>query len=236
MKWLSKTSKIVFFLLLWFIPMALPAHGRLVFNVDFAQDGRFEKLRAIEPGETVSVDIYVSNVPKPGLINMGFILEYDAAKLEVLSAGVDTQTWPDLQFVDTGNPGQIDMSGARIEPPPIFGMKIKLGTVRFQGLEVGRSELLLLDRPGDWFVVATEPGTALDGDIGDGVVLAQILCRIAGDVNGSGVVDLADGILALKVLARMNPGGVQPFSDANNDGRIGLHEAVYILQKVAEIR
>jgi hypothetical protein len=59
---------------------------------------------------------------------------------------------------------------------------------------------------------------------------------MAGDVNGNGEVDLAYGILVLKVLARMNPGGVSPFSDVNSDGKIGLHEAVYILQKLAEIR
>jgi len=57
-----------------------------------------------------------------------------------------------------------------------------------------------------------------------------------GDVNGDGKVDLADVILALQVVAGLNPPNVFSSADVNNDNRIGLEEVIYILQKVAGLR
>jgi hypothetical protein len=62
-----------------------------------------------------------------------------------------------------------------------------------------------------------------------------------GDLNGDGSVTMADAIIALQVMARMQPQGLwsdytTSGADVNNDGRIGLAEAIYILQKVAEMR
>jgi len=57
-----------------------------------------------------------------------------------------------------------------------------------------------------------------------------------GDVNGDGKVDLADAILALQVIAGLNPAGVKVSADVNNDGKIGLEEVIYILQKAAGLR
>jgi len=60
---------------------------------------------------------------------------------------------------------------------------------------------------------------------------------VKGDVNGSGgEPDLADAILALQVLAGLNPPNVNTGGDVNGDGRIGLPEVIYILQKVAGLR
>ena len=55
-----------------------------------------------------------------------------------------------------------------------------------------------------------------------------------GDVNGDGRIDLADAILALQVLAGLNPDGIH--LSADGDGRIGLAEAIYILQDMAGLR
>jgi hypothetical protein len=58
-----------------------------------------------------------------------------------------------------------------------------------------------------------------------------------GDINGSGGdPDLADAILALQTLAGLNPAGVNVGADVNNDGKIGLEEVIYILQKSAGLR
>jgi hypothetical protein len=59
-----------------------------------------------------------------------------------------------------------------------------------------------------------------------------------GDVNGDGNVNLADAILAIQVLARMDTTGknIIATADVNSDGKIGLAEAIYILQKVAGVR
>jgi len=58
---------------------------------------------------------------------------------------------------------------------------------------------------------------------------------LAGDVNGDGMVDLADAITALQILAGINPLAYIR-ADVNNDGKIGIEETVYILQMVAGLR
>ncbi|OQX12061.1 MAG: hypothetical protein BWK80_44140, partial [Desulfobacteraceae bacterium IS3] len=60
---------------------------------------------------------------------------------------------------------------------------------------------------------------------------------VLGDVNGSGgEPDLADAILALQVVAGLNPQNININADVNGDNRIGLEEVVYILQKAAGLR
>ncbi|MFC1856590.1 DUF1566 domain-containing protein [Thermodesulfobacteriota bacterium] len=59
-----------------------------------------------------------------------------------------------------------------------------------------------------------------------------------GDVNGSGTVDLADAILALKASCGVDTTG-DSFSDTgdvNGDGKIGIEEVVYILQDISGLR
>ena len=65
----------------------------LIFNLDFEQDGDYENYWELKPGETVLIDIYVSNVPDPGLISMGFDIVYDQAQLEVVNAYIDWINW-----------------------------------------------------------------------------------------------------------------------------------------------
>jgi hypothetical protein len=58
-----------------------------------------------------------------------------------------------------------------------------------------------------------------------------------GDVNISGEVDIADAVLAIRLLSGKNPGTEDlTGADVNGDGQIGAAEAVYILQKLAELR
>lgn len=60
---------------------------------------------------------------------------------------------------------------------------------------------------------------------------------IAGDVNGSGGdPNLADTIVALQIVAGLNPANVNVGADVNNDKKIGLDEAIFILQKVSGLR
>ena len=57
-----------------------------------------------------------------------------------------------------------------------------------------------------------------------------------GDIDGDGNVDLADAILALQVLAGLNPEGIDLGADVDEDGQIGLAEVIYILQNIARLR
>lgn len=56
-----------------------------------------------------------------------------------------------------------------------------------------------------------------------------------GDLDGDNDADIADAILALKVMAGLSP-AVNIGGDVNNDSRIGHHEAIFALQTAAGIR
>lgn len=57
---------------------------------------------------------------------------------------------------------------------------------------------------------------------------------IMGDINGNGGLDLADVILSLQVSSGVQTGALQQAAAVNDDDRIGLEEAIYVLNQVAE--
>ncbi len=60
-----------------------------------------------------------------------------------------------------------------------------------------------------------------------------------GDVSGNGIVDLADALLVLKVMAGMAanlPAHVHQTADVNADQDIGLAEFIFVLQRVSGLR
>ncbi len=57
-----------------------------------------------------------------------------------------------------------------------------------------------------------------------------------GDVNANGEVDLGDVILSLQSVAGINLNDINPWADVDGNGKTGLAEAVYGLQKEAEVR
>ena len=147
----------------------------LIFNLDFKQDGNYENYWELKPGETVLIDIYVSNVPDSGLISMGFDIVYDQTQLEVVSAGIDSTNWY-IGSVQHTSP-EIEMKGGRITG--LSGDNIKLGTIELKCKALGISELWLYDSDREYgfghyndFVLAN--GTVLDYQIVNGVKLAEI--------------------------------------------------------------
>jgi len=66
--------------------------------------------------------------------------------------------------------------------------------------------------------------------------LTLLSAVISGDVDHMDNVNLKDAILALKVVTGIDNVEVFADADVNNDGKIGIQEAIYILQVVAEIR
>ena len=144
----------------------------LIFNLDFKQDGNYENYWELKPGETVLIDIYVSNVPDPGLISIGFDIVYDQTQLEVVSAGIDSTNWY-IGSVQHTSP-EIEMKGGRIMG--LSGDNIKLGTIELKCKALGISELWLYDsdRGGDYDDFVLVGGTVLDYQIVNGVKLAEI--------------------------------------------------------------
>jgi hypothetical protein len=59
--------------------------------------------------------------------------------------------------------------------------------------------------------------------------------KIYGDIDDSGVVDLADAILGLKASLGLTADHVNLNADVNNDGKIGLPEVIFILQTVSGV-
>jgi len=51
-----------------------------------------------------------------------------------------------------------------------------------------------------------------------------------GDVNGDGLLDLADCILSLQIVTSSQTGTATPYGDINGDDRIGLEESLYNLR------
>lgn len=183
---------IVFFLVATLSFLASYAYATMSFNADFTQNGTYETSWTMKTDDVVTVDIYVSSVPAPGLIAMGFKLTYDSSRLEPVTAGtaVDTDNWSTAQYLDfidaEGDTDEIDVAGFRTEGG-LSGDNILLCTVTFQCLIEGTSEVMLLDREGDWFVLDSEdPPTVLDNDIGTGILLATIIDSFNLTVSKSG--------------------------------------------------
>jgi hypothetical protein len=54
--------------------------------------------------------------------------------------------------------------------------------------------------------------------------------NLKGDTNNDWNINLADAIVALQIVAGQSPPVIHKSSDVNGDGKIGLQEALYILQ------
>jgi len=60
---------------------------------------------------------------------------------------------------------------------------------------------------------------------------------VAGDLDGNGTMGLEDAILALMVISNQDvQGSVHPDREVDQDGKIGLADALYILQALAALR
>ncbi|MEA3486082.1 MAG: dockerin type I domain-containing protein [Thermodesulfobacteriota bacterium] len=73
-----------------------------------------------------------------------------------------------------------------------------------------------------------------NGNMLQRVVITNIVSP--GDVDDSRDINLADAIIALKIMTGINSSESHSGADVNGDGKIGLSEAIYILQKVSGVR
>ncbi|MEF8767229.1 MAG: hypothetical protein ABTS16_02890 [Candidatus Accumulibacter phosphatis] len=172
-----------------------PASGKLVFNLDFGQDGNYETSWNLALNDTIRADLYVSNVPNPGLISMGFDLVYNLSHLQVASASV-ASIW-ELGWVNSTAP-EVEAGGGQVSFPPLAGDRILLASVEFTSSAYGMSTLSLYDsdRGGFFDDFVLENGTVLDDDLASGIVLAQVNTPNLIPLPGT-LALLAPGLVAL---------------------------------------
>jgi hypothetical protein len=90
--------------------------------------------------------------------------------------------------------------------------------------------------------VQTASFAILSGSLADtGAILAEMVLSgglplATGDVNGSGTVDLADAVVALQVMSSQAVSPVYAAAAVGGGGRLGMKEAVAILQHLAGLR
>jgi hypothetical protein len=124
------------------------------------------------------------------------------------------------------------------------------GTISYSYPSISRTLNLIFDlTPGSSYRINVDTNggqqsVALIPDVG-GIytataqgVLKLILPEIEavpGDVNGDGSLTIADAVAALKILANLET-TVNLSADVNHNGKIGLEEAVYILEKLTSLR
>ena len=69
-------------------------------------------------------------------------------------------------------------------------------------------------------------------------IITTVSTAKSGDLDASGTVDIADAILAMRVAVRLTP-SLSTYNrcrDASGNSQIGMEDAIFILQKVAELR
>ncbi len=111
--------------------------------------------------------------------------------------------------------------GSALSADGSFVLKVEAGTVNLSVDAEGYNSVILQD-------VVVEAGQ-------ETMVNVSMALAIAGDVDNDLSVDMADAILVLKAVSGI-PATIHKDADVNGDGRIGLAEVLYILQKIAGTR
>ena len=221
---IMKKGKIVFMAMCLWAGFALysPARAALEFGLDCNGDGSIDESCYLDMEEILVADIYVSNVPEPGLLSANFRLDYDSETLELMESDTNVfvdftsfqemidalnagdETWKNNDVWDQGNyvydnPGEITM-GLMQNSEHFSGNWIKLATVSFIRINPGPVDLTIFtrddpDNEHDDFVL--EDQTVLDDDLDGGLHVAEITDENPdfdddGDVDGRDVVAMID--------------------------------------------
>jgi len=105
-----------------------------------------------------------------------------------------------------------------------------------EGWTTGESLFEVRGNPGMWSMSSQQTSltNALVHNLyGDPSLRLLSAFTFIGDLDGSGVVDLVDAIQALRLLAGFPSDNITPDSEVNGDGKIGIAELNYILQKIS---
>ena len=98
-----------------------------------------------------------------------------------------------------------------------------------RGLTPGRSYL--------WFVRTYDPSFSAWEQTGKLPFLYDPFTTLkTGDFNGNETIDLADAVIALQIMAGRSPASLYEGRNLPNDRMVGTDDALYVLQRVAELR
>ena len=143
MKKLMFIFLLMFFVFGMYVSSAIGADCYLKWDV--GQDGSFDTTATLKPGETVTVDLWVTDIPDPGAssFEVGYTgdttvgMKYDTNVLQCTSVTVNTDDWPLFTYADwTTTPGRINAGGCAQPGVGHKGDK-KLITIEFQCLSEG---------------------------------------------------------------------------------------------------
>ncbi len=185
------------------------------------------------PGADVralAIDPTDSRILYASLENGGLYKSIDGADhWQQSGVGMDPQTQVHSIVIDPTNPQILYAADLRVG---VYRSENggRLWTLINLGLRTRAVQALAIASDGSMLYAATQ---------GEGVFRLDLRppAIVPGDVNHDGAVDLADVVLTLQMLASIVP--AQPVfkdADVNGDDKIGLPEAIYILQKAVGIR
>ncbi|MCP4349417.1 MAG: hypothetical protein GY795_28385 [Desulfobacterales bacterium] len=122
--------------------------------------------------------------------------------------------------------------------------ELSQGTVRIGGTAMGNNSNIQQGQSGTLVVLTFEAvanngnGKITFANIKDDIKewSAKDSVSLPGDINSDKTSDLSDAILSLKLLSGIVINDIYADADVNYDKKIGIEEAVYILQKISDIR
>jgi len=112
------------------------------------------------------------------------------------------------------------------------------GSITDVGINIGLNNLT--EGPHTLYVIGKDNADNWQAEIDATIISWEIV--FLGNLNGDDKVDLADAIIALKVLSGIDTTGLirsdyaASGADVNGDNKIGMQEVVYILQKFSGLR
>ncbi|MBK1641109.1 hypothetical protein CKO12_04315 [Chromatium okenii] len=138
--------------------LALPVSAALTFNVDFGRDGDYDSSFSLGFDKTTWADIYISGVDSPGLISVGFELDYDYSALKILNA--KAEGWDFYNFSSFTDSPLIVNAGMLVDTR--IGDNILLASVQFQGIAATATstDVKIVDGINNDFILSN--GTPLD--------------------------------------------------------------------------
>lgn len=160
---------------------------------------------------------------RPGYSGQALFLKvYDAAGVKAAPAGESSDT--DSPIVETAFSRQV----YRIEASPCSSTGICYTT---PGIDVPYA--INISCPGADITTAT-----IANLLGISLTGAGLPFVIPGDIDGDGFVILADAVLTLQILSGVDTTGktIKPASGVSRDQRVGLAEAIFVLQAISGLR